>query len=174
MSLTTHSIVATTVPADRRDLAVIDGRLSSSDYDILACSAVSSRRMSAEHMDLLYSRNLCEDRKRVLEHLHPKRLLKSVSKQASTIRHSSNTVLLWRRSVVERSHYHPSFFPPIPQTVRVVIMQGTTIATHYMNDQLKEDMARDELVSKGKLTRKEADEESEEWGEVRVSLLLVG
>jgi len=44
---------------------------------ILACSI--SRQMSREHMDLLYSRKLCEDRKGVFEHLAPKRLVKSVS-----------------------------------------------------------------------------------------------
>lgn len=46
-------------------------------------------------------------------------------------------------------------------------MQGTQVATQYLNDQLKEDIARDELVAKGKLSPHEADVESDEWAEVR-------
>jgi len=46
-------------------------------------------------------------------------------------------------------------------------MQGTQIATLYMNDQLKEEIHRDELVTKGKMTRREAEDEGEEWAEVR-------
>lgn len=47
-------------------------------------------------------------------------------------------------------------------------MQGTQVATQYMNDQLREELKRDDLVVHGKITRKEADEEGEEWAEVRV------
>lgn len=45
-------------------------------------------------------------------------------------------------------------------------MQGTQVATNYLNDQLKEDMHRDELVHDGKLTRREADKEADTWAEV--------
>ena len=36
----------------------------------------------------------------------------------------------------------------------------------YLNDQLKEDIERDELVARGQLTRDQADEQAEEWAEV--------
>jgi hypothetical protein len=35
-----------------------------------------------------------------------------------------------------------------------------------MNDQLKEDIRRDELVAEGKLSVEEAEEEAAEWSEV--------
>lgn len=47
-------------------------------------------------------------------------------------------------------------------------MQGSTILTQYMNDQLKEDMKRDELVASGKVSQMEADDEAAVWAEVRV------
>ncbi|GKY93282.1 hypothetical protein MPSEU_000295700 [Mayamaea pseudoterrestris] len=50
-------------------------------------------------------------------------------------------------------------------TMRIVIMQGSTILTQYMNDQLKEDMRRDELVAYGKLSQLEADEEAAQWSD---------
>lgn len=53
------------------------------------------------------------------------------------------------------------------QTLRIAVLQVTQAGTQYLNDQLKEDMGRDELVDKGKLTRHEADEESDEWTKVR-------
>lgn len=53
------------------------------------------------------------------------------------------------------------------QTLRIAVLQVTQAGTQYLNDQLKEDMGRDELVDKGKLTRHEADEESDEWAKVR-------
>jgi len=59
------------------------------------------------------------------------------------------------------------------QSLRVVIMQGTQVGTLYLNDQLKEDMARDERVLKGKLTRQEAEEEADEWAEVRCGWYIV-
>ena len=60
------------------------------------------------------------------------------------------------------------------QTVRIAILQVTQVGTQYLNDQLKEDMGRDELVIKGKLTRHEADEESDEWAKVRRQSLMQG
>lgn len=45
-------------------------------------------------------------------------------------------------------------------------MQGTQVATQYLNDQLKEDITRDELVMNGKLSRRQAEEEAEAWSEV--------
>lgn len=50
-------------------------------------------------------------------------------------------------------------------------MQGTQVLTQYLNDQLKEDMKRDELVMKGKLSRVAADAEADEWAEVSHVLL---
>jgi len=41
--------------------------------------------------------------------------------------------------------------------------------SQYLNDQLSKDIARDELVAKGKLTQQDADKESKEWTEVRTS-----
>jgi hypothetical protein len=46
-------------------------------------------------------------------------------------------------------------------------MQATQVATQYLNDQLREDMARDDLVSKRKMSRHDADLESDAWAEVR-------
>ena len=45
-------------------------------------------------------------------------------------------------------------------------MQGSTVLTQYMNDQLKEDMRRDEQVALGKITQFEADDEAVVWAEV--------
>lgn len=60
-------------------------------------------------------------------------------------------------------HLHPKRLAM--STFRVVIMQGTQVLTQYLNDQLKEDMKRDELVMKGKLSRIAADAEADEWAE---------
>jgi hypothetical protein len=53
------------------------------------------------------------------------------------------------------------------QTIRVAVMQGTQVATQYLNDQLKEDLERDELVARGKVNRVDADTDGAEWAEVR-------
>jgi hypothetical protein len=45
-------------------------------------------------------------------------------------------------------------------------MQGSAILTQYMNDQLKEDMRRDELVARGKLAQILADGQGMQWAEV--------
>jgi len=45
-------------------------------------------------------------------------------------------------------------------------MQGTQVVTHYFNDQLKEDLRRDEMVEKGKLTNYEAEKQADAWAEV--------
>ena len=44
--------------------------------------------------------------------------------------------------------------------------QGAHLMSTYLNDQLKEDIERDELVARGQLTRDQADEQAEEWTEV--------
>lgn len=44
--------------------------------------------------------------------------------------------------------------------------QGSTVYSSYLSDQLREDMKRDDLVSDGKLTRTEADQQADEWAEV--------
>jgi hypothetical protein len=48
-----------------------------------------------------------------------------------------------------------------------VILQSSQVVTHYLQDQLKADIRRDELVMKGKTTREQADQDSDEWTEVR-------
>ena len=58
-------------------------------------------------------------------------------------------------------------FYVLAQTIRVAIMQGTLVATQYSNDQLKEDLDRDELVAKGKVSRHDANADGVEWAEVR-------
>jgi hypothetical protein len=52
------------------------------------------------------------------------------------------------------------------QTIRITFMQGSTIISQYMNDQLKEEVNRDELVTKKKMTPEEACEDSAHWSEV--------
>jgi hypothetical protein len=59
------------------------------------------------------------------------------------------------------------------QTIRIVIMQGSSVLTQYMNDQLKEDMRRDELVADGKMSQMAADEEALLWSEVREQRCIV-
>jgi hypothetical protein len=58
------------------------------------------------------------------------------------------------------------------QTIRVAVMQGTQVATQYLNDQLKEDLDRDELVARGKVSRHDADADGNEWAEVREDVPL--
>jgi hypothetical protein len=45
-------------------------------------------------------------------------------------------------------------------------MQASTVMTQYMNDQLKEDMKRDELVANGKMSPVEAEVEATKWADV--------
>jgi hypothetical protein len=45
-------------------------------------------------------------------------------------------------------------------------MQSTTVITNYYNDQLKNDIEREERVLQGAITREQADREEEEWQEV--------
>jgi hypothetical protein len=58
------------------------------------------------------------------------------------------------------------------QTIRVAVMQGTQVATQYLNDQLKDDLDRDELVARGKVSRHDADADGVEWAEVREDVSL--
>jgi hypothetical protein len=46
------------------------------------------------------------------------------------------------------------------------MMQGTTVYSTYLSDQLREDMKRDEQVNEGKLSRSEADQQADEWSQV--------
>lgn len=46
------------------------------------------------------------------------------------------------------------------------MVQFSTIVTNYYNDQLKEDMKREEKIEKGEMTRAQAVKEDEEWQEV--------
>lgn len=45
-------------------------------------------------------------------------------------------------------------------------MSSTTIATQYLNDQLQEDLKRDERVAAGVLTLGQAQRQADEWAEV--------
>lgn len=53
------------------------------------------------------------------------------------------------------------------QTIRVVVQQGTVTMASYMSEQLELDMKRNELVASGKLSQEEADDDAEEWEQVR-------
>jgi len=67
-----------------------------------------------------------------------------------------------RRGVFD--HLRPRSF--VKNTVRIVVMQSTTVVTTYFNDQLKEDTEREERIQKGDITRAQANKEDEEWQEV--------
>jgi hypothetical protein len=47
-------------------------------------------------------------------------------------------------------------------------MQCTNVVTTYYNEQLKQDMEREERIQKGEITRAQANKEDEEWQEVSV------
>ena len=64
-------------------------------------------------------------------------------------------------------HLRPHLF--VKNTVRVVVMQTTTSVTQYYNDQLKEDMEREERIQRGEITRAQANKDDEEWQEVSVA-----
>ena len=67
-----------------------------------------------------------------------------------------------RRGVFD--HLRPRSF--VKNTVRICVMQSTTVVTTYFNDQLKEDTEREERIQKGDITRALANKEDEEWQEV--------
>jgi hypothetical protein len=52
------------------------------------------------------------------------------------------------------------------------MLQSAHILSKYMTDQVKEDVDRDELVSNGVMTQEEADEESDEWSQVSVLIVM--
>jgi hypothetical protein len=56
---------------------------------------------------------------------------------------------------------------------RIAVMQTTTVITNYYNDQLKNDIDREERVLEGKITRQQADREEEEWQEVRQRVMCI-
>ncbi|KAG7342650.1 hypothetical protein IV203_020594 [Nitzschia inconspicua] len=51
-------------------------------------------------------------------------------------------------------------------TLKLAMQQGIVILTGFMSEQLEGDLKRNELVSEGKLTKREAEEEAEEWEKV--------
>jgi hypothetical protein len=53
------------------------------------------------------------------------------------------------------------------QAIRVAAVQSSNMLANYLQDQLQADFAREELVKDGKLTAKKADEQQEEWEQVR-------
>jgi hypothetical protein len=137
----------------------------------LACSAT---RLSKEHSNLLYTRTLCEDRQKFFAHLRPRLFVKNVRTVACVVTafeicisfHSLifvAAILHCCRVVIFRSR----FFLAV-QTIRIVVTQSATVVSNYYNDQLKEDIAREERIQNGKITRKQADKEDEEWSEVRL------
>ena len=70
-----------------------------------------------------------------------------------------------RRGVFD--HLRPRLF--IKNTVRIVVMQSTNVVTTYYNDQLKQDMEREERIQRREITRAQANKEDEEWQEVSVA-----
>lgn len=50
--------------------------------------------------------------------------------------------------------------------VKICVVQYSTVMTNYLNDQLKEDLEREERVQSGELKRQDAVRESNEWQEV--------
>ena len=125
---------------------------------ILACSAVDHRSQRLLFSIRDVDRKLCEDRKTPLEHLSPGSLSKSVS--------INNTISLCQCLdcyIPTNIHSFSLFSGFLPQTFRIVVTQGSLILSTYANDQLQQDMAREELVAKGEMTQEEADEAAEEW-----------
>ncbi|KAG7371750.1 hypothetical protein IV203_017892 [Nitzschia inconspicua] len=51
-------------------------------------------------------------------------------------------------------------------TLKLAMQQGIVILTGFMSEQLEGDLKRNELVSEGKLTKREAEEEAEVWEKV--------
>lgn len=47
--------------------------------------------------------------------------------------------------------------------LRISIMQMTTVVTNYYNDQLKNDIEREDRIATDKITRQQAELEDEEW-----------
>lgn len=62
------------------------------------------------------------------------------------------------------NHLRPRLL--IKNSIRVIVMQSTTVVTNYYNDQLKEDMEREDRIQKGEITRAQANKEDDEWQEV--------
>jgi hypothetical protein len=52
--------------------------------------------------------------------------------------------------------------------IRITFIQSSNVFTSYYTDLLKLDMEREEKVAAGELTREQAEQESEEWQEVRL------
>jgi hypothetical protein len=57
------------------------------------------------------------------------------------------------------------------QTIRTTVSHSMLVISSYMNDQLRVELQRDELVGQGRMTQEQADQESEEW--IQVSVLVV-
>jgi hypothetical protein len=52
------------------------------------------------------------------------------------------------------------------QTARVIAMQASTTVSYFLTDQVEAETKREELVKKGLLTEREADQQNEEWEQV--------
>jgi hypothetical protein len=59
------------------------------------------------------------------------------------------------------------FLSTLSQTVRIYVVQASSIMSNYMSDELSQDIKRDEMVSKRKMTQADADKERKQWTEVR-------
>lgn len=123
---------------------------------VLACSAYVS-----QHLDLLFpSRKLCEDRRGFFEHLSMNSLVKSVS---NDLRSQTSWKFRNRILTVELCKYKKNK----KQTIKVTATVGSTTLTNYFSDQLREEIIRDENLKRGKLRPDEAEQEADEWAEVR-------
>ena len=86
----------------------------------------------------------------------------SLSQQHHDLIYANRKLCEDRRGVFD--HLRPRLF--VKNTIRIVVMRSTTVVTHYYNDQLKEDMDREERIQRGEITRAQANREDEEWQEV--------
>jgi hypothetical protein len=118
-------------------------------------------------------RILLSDRKGWTDHLTTPNLVKSVSFifHLTLLECSSISVL----SVVETRCF---LFVRVltyvhvvsSQVIRVAAIQSSNMFATYLQDQFQADYAREELVKEGKLSAKKADEQQEEWEEVRCNV----
>jgi len=67
----------------------------------------------------------------------------------------------------DKKHWleHLSFGAVVKSTTRVIVIQSTNVFATYLQDQLQDDMEREEEIQAGKLTLKQADKQKKEWEE---------
>jgi len=84
---------------------------------------------------------------------------RSVSSSSTQISHGKRALLTDMKKPF--GHLKPKTL--MISTVRVTCMQGGMAFTSYLGEQLETELAREELVTQGKLTPEEADREADEW-----------